>query len=177
MHLFSLTPWKALNSTTHFNQHMFIKGDRHKRNKNFAYMDYQNSFYIKNNNAVRNTTNTHRRESGVTTSIVVLTSMFSAASGRSTLISRLATLALFCSLCWAFHCHCFSRCMHSSSAISTLLFNALSAFYLAYSTLPSPLFRPPTPLATNDVAARTCVIWPMSVGQQFMLQDGHLGSH
>ena len=126
---------------------------------------------------MHNTTNIHRRENGVTALIVVLTSMSSAISGCTTLISRLATLALFCSLCCAFHCRCFWRRMHSSSAVSILLFNTLPALSLAYSALLSPLFCPPIPLTTGDVAARTCVIWLMSVRRQSMLQDRHLGSH
>ena len=140
-------------------------------------MDYQNSLYMEKNNAVHNTMNTHRRENGVTISTVVLTSMSSAASGRTTLISRLAALALFWALCWAFHSRYFWRRMDSSSAVSALLFSALPALYLAYSALLSPLWRPPAPLPTEDVAAGTCVIWPMSAGQQSMLEDGHLGSH
>ena len=140
-------------------------------------MNYQNLLYIEKNNAVHNTTNIHCRENGVTILTVVLTSMSSTASGRTTLISRLATLALFWALCWAFHCRYFWRRMHSSSAISTLFFNALPALYLAYSTLLSPLCRPPAPLATDDVTTRTCVICPMFARQQSMLEDGHLGSH
>ena len=53
-------------------------------------MDYQNSLYLGKNNAVHNTMNTQRRENEVTISTAVLTSMPSAASGRTTLISRLA---------------------------------------------------------------------------------------
>ena len=83
-------------------------------------MDYQNSSYMGKNNAVHNTTNKKRRENGVTISTVVLTSMSSAANGRTTLISRLAALALFWALCWAFHSRCFWRRMDSSSAVPRL---------------------------------------------------------
>lgn len=140
-------------------------------------MDYQNSLYMGKNNAVHNTTSTHRRENGVAISTVVLTSMSSAASGRTTLISRLAALALFWALCWAFHSRCFWRRMDSSSAVSALLFSALPALYLSYSAVLSPLWRPPAPRPTDDAAAGTSVIWPMSARQQSMLEDGHLGSH
>ena len=114
---------------------------------------------------------------GVTISTAVLTSMPSAASGRTTLISRLAALALFWALCWAFHSRCFWRRMDSSSTVSAPLFSFLPALYLAYSTVLSPLSRPPAPLRTDDAAAGTFVISSMSAGQQSMLKDGHLGSH
>ena len=67
--------------------------------------------------------------------------------------------------------------MNSSSVVSVLLLSALLALYLSYSAVLSPLWRPPAPRPTDDAAAGTSVIWPMSVGQQSMLEDGHLGSH
>ena len=140
-------------------------------------MDYQNSLHLGKNNAVRNTMNTQCRENGVTISTAVLTSMPSATSGRTTLISRLAALALFWALCWAFHSRCFWRRMDSSSAVSVPLFSFLPALYLAYSAVLSPLSRPPAPLRIDDAAAGTFVISSMSAGQQSMLKDGHLGSH
>ena len=140
-------------------------------------MDYQNSLYMGKNNAVHNTTNTHHRDNVLTISIVVRTSMPSAANGRTTLISRLAAPALFWGLCWAFHSRYFWLQMDPSSAVSALLSSALPALYLAYSAVLSPLWRPPAPLPTDDVAAGTSVIWPMFAGQQSMLEHGHLGSH
>ena len=171
MHLFSPTAWNPLNSSRHLVSICLSSKTNASKIKVLRVCPTGIYSHVQKNDSMHNRTNTYRRESAVTTTIVVLTCVSPAASGRTTSISRLATLPLFCSLCWAFHCRSFWRRSHCSSAVSLSLFNALFALYLAYSALRSPLFRPPTPLAAGGVADGTCVIWPMPTGQQSMLQD------